>query len=260
MKQLIGAFVCAFLLTSSNAQNGYWQQELKYKISVTLNDQEHSLDAFEQIVYTNHSPDTLRFIWFHLWPNAFKNDKTAFSEQMLQNGDTHFYFGGKEERGYINRLDFRVNDVAAKLEDHPQDIDIVKLILPQPLPPGQSATITTPFHVQLPEITSRGGHHGQSYQITQWYPKPAVYDRKGWHPMPYLDQGEFYGEFGSFDVQITLPRNYTVAATGDLQNAAEKEWLLTRKSVVDPTGSQEQKETGQIGRKKIKRRRPVSSF
>ena len=253
MKQLIGAFVCAFVLTSSNAQTGYWQQELKYKISVTLNDQDHSLDAFEQIVYTNHSPDTLRFIWFHLWPNAFKNDKTAYSEQMLQNGDTHFYFGGKEDRGYINRLDFRVDDVAAKLEDHPQDIDIVKLILPKPLPPQQSITITTPFHVQLPEISSRGGHHGQSYQITQWYPKPAVYDRKGWHPMPYLDQGEFFSEFGSFDVQITLPKNYTVAATGDLQNAEEKEWLLSRKNIPAPASNQGKKKPAKLGEKKLKK-------
>ena len=253
MKQLIGAFVCAFVLTSSNAQTGYWQQELKYKISVTLNDQDHSLDAFEQIVYTNHSPDTLRFIWFHLWPNAFKNDKTAYSEQMLQNGDTHFYFGGKEDRGYINRLDFRVDDVAAKLEDHPQDIDIVKLILPKPLPPQQSITITTPFHVQLPGISSRGGHHGQSYQITQWYPKPAVYDRKGWHPMPYLDQGEFFSEFGSFDVQITLPKNYTVAATGDLQNAEEKEWLLSRKNIPAPASNQGKKKPAKLGEKKLKK-------
>jgi hypothetical protein len=68
---------------------------------------------------------------------------------------------------------------------------------------------------------SRMGHIGQSYQITQWYPKPAVYDKNGWNPIPYLNQGEFYSEFGSFDVSITLPKNYIVGATGDLQTASE---------------------------------------
>ncbi len=206
----------------------YWQQKADYVIDVMLNDKEHTLEGFEKITYTNHSPDTLYFIWFHIWPNAFKNDKTAFSEQLLINGRTDFYFSNKEQRGYINRLDFKVNDITAQTEDHPQYIDIIKLKLPRPLAPGALANITTPFHIQLPENFSRGGHNGQAYQITQWFPKPAVYDRKGWHPIPYLDQGEFYSEFGNYDVRITLPENYVVAATGVLQNSTEKEWLQTR--------------------------------
>lgn len=206
----------------------YWQQKTDYVIDVTLNDKEHALEGFEKITYTNHSPDTLFFIWFHIWPNAFKNDKTAFSEQLLINGRTDFYFSNKDQRGYINRLDFKVNDITAQTEDHPQYIDIIKLKLPQPLAPGASTNITTPFHIQLPENFSRGGHNGQAYLITQWFPKPAVYDRKGWHPIPYLDQGEFYSEFGNFDVRITLPENYVVAATGTLQNTEEKQWLQNR--------------------------------
>ncbi|NLO52732.1 MAG: M1 family metallopeptidase, partial [Bacteroidales bacterium] len=69
------------------------------------------------------------------------------------------------------------------------------------------------------------GHIGESYQISQWYPKPAVYDRSGWHQMSYLDQGEFFSEFGHFDVQITLPTNYIVGASGNLQNESEIEML-----------------------------------
>jgi len=195
----------------------YWQQEVNYTIDVKLNDKDNSLDAFEKIEYINNSPDTLHFIWFHLWPNAYKNDRTAYTDQTLENGSTKFYFSTKEDKGYINRLEFKVNNVTAVVEDHPQHIDIVKLILPSPLAPGQKTTITTPFHVQLPFNFSRGGHDGQSYQATQWYPKPAVYDKNGWHPMPYLDQGEFYSEFGSFDVTITAPAEYTIAATGVLQ-------------------------------------------
>jgi len=217
-------------LPTADGRLNYWQQEVNYNIDVALNDKDHSLSGFEQLEYINNSPDTLRFIWFHLWPNAYKNDKTAFSDHMLENGSTKFYFSNKEDRGYINKLDFKVNGVTAQLEDHPEHIDITKLVLPTPLAPGQKITISTPFHIKLPYNFSRGGHDGQSYQATQWYPKPAVYDKEGWHPMPYLDQGEFYSEFGSFNVKITVPKNYVVAATGELQNAAEKEWLKTRSS------------------------------
>lgn len=222
----------------------YWQQEVNYTIDVSLNDTEHSLTGFEKIDYINHSPDTLRFIWFHLWPNAYKNDKTAYCEQLLENGDTRFYFSKPEERGYINKLDFKVDGHTASLEDHPEHIDIAKLVLPAPLPPGGKIQISTPFHVKLPYNFSRSGHDGQSYQLTQWYPKPAVYDREGWHPMPYLDQGEFYSEFGSFDVTITVPKNYVVAATGELQNADEKEWLKTRKTYTWEPVKQKTKTAG----------------
>jgi len=230
VKKLVAAlFLFFYQSNTANCQTAYWQQQVNYLIDVTLNDKDRTIDGFEKLEYSNHSPDTLHYIWFHLWPNAYKNDKTAFSDQLLENGNTNFYFSDKEQRGYVNRLDFKVNNTTAQTEDHPEHIDIIKVILPEPLAPGQTVIITTPFHVKLPYNFSRGGYDGDSYQVTQWYPKPAVYDAHGWHPMPYLDQGEFYSEFGNFDVRITLPKNYVVAATGDLQNAEEKEWLDTRK-------------------------------
>ena len=221
---LITAFLgCLF---TAQSQRTYWQQEVNFNISVTLNDTDHTLDAEERIEYINHSPDTLRFIWFHLWPNAYKTDRTRFSDQLLEAGDTRFYFTDEKDRGYINRLDFRVNDQPAATEDHPTHIDIIKLLLPSPLAPGARVIINTPFHVKLPLAASRSGHVDQSYLITQWYPKPAVYDAGGWHPMPYLDQGEFFSEFGRFDVIITLPQNYVVAATGELVDAPKEERFL----------------------------------
>ncbi|HEV7621726.1 MAG TPA: M1 family metallopeptidase, partial [Flavisolibacter sp.] len=125
-------------------------------------------------------------------------------------------------------LDFKVDGITSKTEDHPRYIDIVKLILPVPLLPGRQVQITTPFHVKLPYNFSRGGYDGQSFQLTQWYPKPAVYDHSGWHPMPYLDQGEFYSEFGSYNVRINIPEDYVVAATGTLKDIEEVNWLKTR--------------------------------
>ncbi len=227
LKKLVALLFLAGCSISSHSQ--YWQQKVDFIIDVTLNDKEKSLDGFEKISYENHSPDTLHFIWFHLWPNAYKNDRTAFSDQLLENGNTEFYFSNREERGYINRLDFKVDGITARTEDHPEHIDIIKVLLPAPLPPGKTISITTPFHVKLPFNFSRGGYDKESFQVTQWFPKPAVYDANGWHPMPYLDQGEFYSEFGSYDVRITVPANYVVASTGELQNQEEKEWLKKRK-------------------------------
>ena len=246
MRKLL-VVVLAILGIQTTVFSQYWQQQVNYTIDVALNDTDHTLSGFEKIEYINNSPDTLKFIWFHLWPNAYKNDKTAYTDQSLENGSTKFYFSGKDDKGYINRLDFRVNNVTAQTEDHPQHIDIIKIILPAALAPGKKISITTPFHVKLPYNFSRGGHDGQSYQATQWYPKPAVYDQKGWHPMPYLDQGEFYSEFGSFDVSITVPKNYVVAATGELQNADEKEWLKTRSSFAwEPIKDKVKNKEGQL--------------
>jgi Peptidase family M1 domain len=231
MLQIKFTFFLLFGFATAMAQQGYWQQQVNYTIAVTLNDTEHTLDGFVKMDYLNNSPDTLTYIWIHLWPNAYKNDRTAYTDQSLENGNTAFYFSNIDQRGYINRLDFRVNSTVVKTEDHPEHQDITKIVLPYPLVPGGHCKIETPFHVKLPDNFSRGGHNGQTYQITQWYPKPAVYDSQGWHPMPYLDQGEFYSEFGNYEVQINVPSNYIIAATGELQSekvqAVEADKLIT---------------------------------
>ncbi len=208
--------------------SSYWQQQTDYKIDVVLNDEINELNGNIHIAYKNNSPDVLAYIWFHLWPNAYKDDGTAFAQQQLENKSTDFYFARKRQRGYIDSLSFMVDGEKVRVETDPKHADIVKVLLNSPLQSGQTITITTPFNVKIPDSFSRLGHVGQSYQITQWYPKPAVYDRKGWHPMPYLDQGEFYSEYGSFDVAITLPRNYVVGATGDLQDESEVAWLAQK--------------------------------
>ncbi|MFH1005087.1 MAG: M1 family metallopeptidase [Bacteroidota bacterium] len=205
----------------------YFQQEVNYKINVSLNDKEHELIADETLEYINNSPNELTFIWFHLWPNGYSNNNTALGKQLLEERDTVFYFANTKNRGYIDGLDFKVNGKSVQMKYHPDYIDICKIILNEPLKPGEKIIITTPFHVKIPlGVFSRLGHIDQQYQITQWYPKPAVYDKYGWHPIPYLNQGEFYSEFGTYDVFITLPKNYVVGATGDLiDGETETEWL-----------------------------------
>lgn len=212
------------------AQQNYFQQEVNYKIDVTLNDEKHQLIAFEKIEYINKSLTPLNFIYFHLWPNAYKNNETALAKQLLESGETSMYFANSEDFGFIDSLNFKVNGEIIKWEYDKEHIDICKLILNKTLNPNDTIIISTPFKVQLPSSKiSRLGHIGQSYAITQWYPKPAVFDKEGWHQMPYLNQGEFYSEFGSFDVSITLPKNYILAATGDrIDEDEEESWLLNK--------------------------------
>ncbi|MGZ4044022.1 MAG: M1 family metallopeptidase, partial [Bacteroidia bacterium] len=211
-------------------QQTYFQQEVNYKINVRLNDNDHTLSATEEIQYINNSDKGLEYIYFHLWPNAYKNNSTALAKQLLEQKKTTFYYSKPEERGFIDSLDFKVNGKNVKLEYDNENPDICKLILNEPLRSLDTIKITTPFYVKIPDAKfSRLGHTGQAYFITQWYPKPAVYDNQGWHPMPYLDQGEFYSEFGSFDVNITLPKNYLLAATGDRIDAEVEEDFLNEK-------------------------------
>ena len=155
-----------FSRTSVSAQR--WQQQVNYSIDVTLTDSTHSLDGRIRIRYINRSPDTLAFIWVRCWPNAFKNDRTAFSEQRIQNGRTDFYFSGKSRKGYLNHLEFRVDGQLAVMEDHPQYIDVIKVILPNPLPPGDSTTLTTPFHDQLPDNFAGSGYYQRHPMRARW--------------------------------------------------------------------------------------------
>ncbi|MFH0894500.1 MAG: M1 family metallopeptidase [Bacteroidota bacterium] len=204
----------------------YFQQKSDITIDVTLDDVNHFLLGKEKIMYQNNSPDTLKELYFHLWPNAYSNSNTALSKQLKQQGSFDSYSVTEEGRGFIDSLNFTVNDKKIIWKTDSATIDICKLILNDPLLPGSSIIIQTPFRVKIPDAyTSRMGHDDQSYRITQWYPKPAVYDCYGWHAFPYLEQGEFYSEFGNVTVNITLPENYVVAASGKLQNDNESIFL-----------------------------------
>jgi hypothetical protein len=208
------------------SSQAYFQQKVNYKILVALNDKKHELNGFESVEYINNSPDTLGYLYFHLWPNAYSGNNTRLAKEIFNRDGRSKLFNDPELRGYIDSLDFEADGQGLTVASKEGFPDICQLYLNKPLYPGDSINITTSFHLKIPKgVTSRLGHIGESYQISQWYPKPAVYDRTGWHEMPYLDQGEFYSEYGRFDVSISLPANYVVGATGNLQDPDEKIWL-----------------------------------
>ena len=239
MRRTIAAFhptllaLCYLLPAAAHTQPAYFQQEVNYRIEVSLDDRGHFLRGRADITYHNHAPEALDGLYFHLWPNAYRDNNTAFAHQQLRTGSTRFYFADAGSRGFIDSLAIQADGQPVSWAPDTENPDICWLPLARPLEPGDSVTISTPFRVKLPIVFSRLGHEGQAYQITQWYPKPAVYDREGWHPMPYLDMGEFYSEFGNYDVSITLPGNYVVAATGVLQTESER--LFLEKRIAEST-------------------------
>ena len=219
-------FLVILLITCINSfAQPAWQQKVDTKINVALDDRHHVLLAYEEFTYTNNSPDTLRYIYVHLWPNAYKHDHTPFARQQDVNHSTSFYYSKPKDKGYIDSLQFMIDGENVDYSSTDDAPDIARIDLPRPLLPHAGMKVTTPFKVKIPKVFSRMGHTGQAYYITQWFPKPAVYDQKGWHPISYLDQGEFFSEYGSYDVSITLPANYIVMATGNCTDDKENLWL-----------------------------------
>src|SRR5690606_9260961 len=154
--------VITILITKNAiAQDAYWQQKVDTKIEVTLDDEKHVLSGNIEMQYYNNAPDTLLFIYVHLYPNAYKNDRTAFAQQMVENGYTKHYYSKEEDKGYIDSLMFYVNDQRSALMPTAH-IDVVKLLLPEPLLPGANIKIYTPLRVKIPKTFSRLGHHQQS--------------------------------------------------------------------------------------------------
>ena len=108
-------------------QENYFQQEVNTTIDVSLNDKKHELSAFETIEYFNHSNDGLDSILFHLWPNAYKNDSTAYAKQA--GPSSRFAKSDSSDRGFIDSLDFKVDGKKIDWSYHPEWIDVVKELL-----------------------------------------------------------------------------------------------------------------------------------
>ncbi|MCO6495817.1 MAG: M1 family metallopeptidase [Bacteroidetes bacterium] len=223
----LGLFVCApILLTAQkpSLNQSEWQQRANHQIEVELyyDSGRAYLEGNQQIEYFNNSPDTMNEIFLHLWPNAYKNNTTPFAQQQAAMNKKEFLLP-HAKKGNIEISDVKVNGNIVAIAD--AETEIAKIVLQQPILPHSSVKITMKFNVLVPPFYSRMGATSDFISATQWYPKPAVYDVNGWNTMPYLDQGEFYSEFGDYDVTITTPADFLVAAGGNLTTESEIEYL-----------------------------------
>ena len=149
MKQITLALLT--ILSINLSAQKYFQQEVNYTIDVELDDKNHTLNGTVYIDYFNNSPNDLDFLWFHIWPNAYKDNSTALSKQALEDGDKRGYYSTEQEGGFINGLRFKINGELVRWVDHPKYIDVCKLILNKPLRAGESIRISTPFFVKIPD-------------------------------------------------------------------------------------------------------------
>ncbi|HET8654182.1 MAG TPA: M1 family metallopeptidase [Longimicrobiaceae bacterium] len=199
----------------------YWQNRADYDLQAVLDTAQKVVRGTMRLRYTNNSPVALGYVWFQTEQNAFKSgslnsyyypQESRFGARGFEGGDVFDRFAvTMPGQATESALKPRVQGTVTRVE------------LPQPLQPGQTATFDVAWHFLVPEHgADRMGRDGALYEIAQWYPRVAVYDDvKGWNTEPYLGQGEFYLEYGDFNLAVTVPAGYIVAATGTLQNPEE---------------------------------------
>ena len=221
----------------------YWQQRADYRISVTLDENARRVSASETITYTNNSPDTLRYLWLQLDQNRFSNEslenksETAFdaagrstwreagTDVLTYNTIARHQLGKDIDYGYTIE---RVTDARGRALPHTIVDTMMRVDLPRPLRTGQQTTFSVDWSFNVlyePRVGSRGGyeHFPENdtyiYFLAQWFPRMAAYtDYAGWQHKAFIGRGEFTLEFGDYEVEITVPEDHIVSASGVLQN------------------------------------------
>ncbi len=193
---------------------GYWQQDVHYRINARLDETQDHADGSVTLTYWNNSPDTLREVFFHLYQNAYETGSYLEKLERSQGGDAWDTL----RRG-TDISSFRVDG-----QEAPRELDntVMRVALPKPLVPGDRTTFEYTFRTHW----ASGYRRMKLYNVwgykhfdgTHWYPRISVYDKQhGWDTYQHLGS-ELYGDFGTFDVELDMPNNMVVEATGWLQN------------------------------------------
>ena len=218
-------FFALTFLSASFVSAQYWQQAVDYTIEVALDHETAQYKGTQTVVYTNNSPETLHKVFFHQYFNAFKPG-SEMAIRLKNAGDKNGRFKvdidslSPKQQGFLKVIGLTQDGVLAEVVDSET---ILEVSLAQALAPGESTTFKMSFEGQVPDVIRRAGKNskeGIAFSMAQWYPKMAEYDYEGWNADPYTGR-EFHGVWGDFDVKITLDKDFTVAASGYLQNADE---------------------------------------
>ncbi len=215
----------------------YWQQHVDYTMDIDMDVEKFQFKGYQKLLYTNNSPDILNVVYYHLQLNAFQpGSDMDIRLQNIPDPDRRMVnnLGTKENPVYQSRIaELKPNEIGYQkvisLSQNGKKVDyevigtILKVVLNEPIKPGDKATFEMEFEAQVPLQIRRNGRNnreGVALSMAQWYPKLAEYDDEGWHISQYIAR-EFYGVWGNYDVTIHIDKNYVVGGTGYLQNPQE---------------------------------------
>ncbi|MCU0326002.1 MAG: M1 family metallopeptidase [Spirosomaceae bacterium] len=210
----------------------YWQQKADYDIKAELNDENQTITGTEKITYFNNAPEELRYLWVQLDQNVFKknsdgNITSQSSINATQGMSLRTLNNMEADRGYGYNIT-AVKDALGKDMRNTINGTMMRIDLPVPLMKGQSITFQIDWNFKIIDLKQVGGRSGAEffpkdgnwlYEIAQWFPRMAVYDDvNGWQHKQFLGQGEFTLPFGDYKVALTVPNDFVLGATGELQN------------------------------------------
>ena len=209
----------------------YWQQRADYKIQIKLNEDTRSVKGSETITYTNNSPLTLKYIWLQLDQNIFAKESINNLTRPWGGGDSSVDFSTLRRQNFMDKFEGGFQELSIKINNKSPDTNLVgthvRINLEQPLKPGESTSLDIEWAYALVEenaVRARNGYEtfedgNDIFLMAQWYPRVTVFsDYEGWHNKEFIGNGEFTLEFGDFEVDISVPSDHVVSATGVLLN------------------------------------------
>ena len=209
----------------------YWQQRADYKIQIKLNEDTRSVEGSETITYTNNSPLTLKYIWLQLDQNIFAKESINNLTRPWGGGDSSVDFSTLRRQNFMDKFEGGFQELSIKINNKSPDTNLVgthvRINLEKPLKPGESTSLDIEWAYALVEenaVRARNGYEtfedgNDIFLMAQWYPRVTVFsDYEGWHNKEFIGNGEFTLEFGDFEVDISVPSDHVVSATGVLLN------------------------------------------
>ena len=209
----------------------YWQQRADYKIQIKLNEDTRSVKGSETITYTNNSPLTLKYIWLQLDQNIFAKESINNLTRPWGGGDSSVDFSTLRRQNFMDKFEGGFQELSIKINNKSPDTNLVgthvRINLEKPLKPGESTSLDIEWAYALVEenaVRARNGYEtfedgNDIFLMAQWYPRVTVFsDYEGWHNKEFIGNGEFTLEFGDFEVDISVPSDHVVSATGVLLN------------------------------------------